>query len=68
MYVLRQMVEKRLDVQGSMALGLVDLEKTFDTVPEEMVMETLRWMGVPEAEIRMVEGMYEKTTARVMVG
>ena len=29
---------------------------------------TLRWMGVPEAEIRMVEGTYEKTTATVVVG
>ena len=47
MYVLRQMVEKRLEVQGSMALGFVDLEKAFDTVPREMVMATLRWMGVP---------------------
>ena len=26
MYVLRQMVEKRLEVQGSMARGFVDLE------------------------------------------
>ena len=31
-------------------------------------MATLRWMGVPEAEVRMVEGTYEKTTARVVVG
>ena len=68
MYVLRQMVEKRLEVQGSMALGFVDLEKAFDTVPREMVMATLLWMGVPEAEVRMVEGTYEKTTARVVVG
>ena len=68
MYVLRQMVEKRLEVQGSMALGFVDLEKAFDTVPREMVMATLRWMGVPEAEVRMVEGTYEKTTARVVMG
>ena len=67
MYVLRQMVEKRLEVQGSMALGFVDLEKAFDTVPREMVMATLRWMGIPEAEVRMVEGKYEKTTARVVV-
>ena len=29
---------------------------------------TERWMGVPEAELRIVEGMYEKTTARVVVG
>ena len=63
-----QMVEKRLEVQGSMALGFVDLEKAFDTVPREMVMATLRWMGIPEAEVRMVEGTYEKTTARMVVG
>ena len=68
MHVPRQMVEKRLEVQGSMALGFVDLEKAFDTVPREMVMATLRWMGVPEAEVRRVEGTYEKTTARVVVG
>ena len=68
MYVLRQMVEKRLEVQGSMALGFVDLEKAFDTVPREMAMATLRRMGVPEAEVRMIEGTYEKTTARVVVG
>ena len=55
-------------VQGSMSLGLVDLEKAFDTVPREMVLATLRWMGVPEAELMMVEAMYEKTTARVVVG
>ena len=31
-------------------------------------MATLRWMGVPEAEVMMVEGVYDKTTARVVVG
>ena len=67
MYVLRQMVEKILEIQGSMALGFVDLEKAFDTVPREMVMATLRWMGVPEAEVKVVEGMYDKTTAGVVV-
>ena len=61
MYVLRQMVEKRLEVQESMALVLIDLEKAFDTVPSEMVMATIRWMGVPDAEVRIVEGTYGKT-------
>ena len=68
MYVLRQMVKKRLEIQGSMAPGFVDLEKAIDTVPIEKAMATLRWMGVPEAELRMVESMYEMTTARVVVG
>ena len=54
MYVLRQMVEKRLELQGSLALVFVDLERAYDTVPREMVMATLRWMGVSEAEVRMV--------------
>ena len=31
-------------------------------------MATLQWMGVPEAEVMMVEGTYEKTTARGVVG
>ena len=60
-------MEKRLEVQGSMAMGFVDLEKAFDTVPRYMVIATPRWMRVPEAEVRMVEGMYEKTTAKVVV-
>ena len=68
MYVLRHMVGQRLEVHGSMALGYVDLEKAFDTVPREMVMSTLHWMVVPEAEVRMVEGTYGKTTARVVLG
>ena len=55
-------------IQGSMALGFVDLEKAFDTVPRAKVMATLRWMGVPEVEVRMVESTYEMTTARVVVG
>ena len=29
---------------------------------------TVRWMGVPEAEARMVEAMYERTKRRVVVG
>ena len=47
-------------MQWRMAVGFVDLEKAYDTVPREMVMATVRWMGVPEAEARMVEAMYER--------
>ena len=56
MYVLRQMVEKRLEVQDSLALGFVDLEIAFDIIPREVVIATLRWMGVPEADVRIVDG------------
>ena len=68
MFALRRMAEKRLEMQGRMAVGFVDLEKAYDTVPREMVMATVRWMGVPVAEARMVEVMYERTKERVVVG
>ena len=67
-FALRQLVEKRLEMQGHMALVFVDLEKAFDTVPRKMAMSTLRWMGSPESEVKMVEAMYENTTGRVVVG
>ena len=60
-------MEKRLEKQGHMALVFVDPEKTFDTVPRKMAMSTLRWMGAPESEVKMVEAMYENTEARVVV-
>ena len=66
MFSLRQLVEKRLERQGHMALAFVGLEKAFDTVPRKMAMATLRWMGAPE--VRMVEAMYENTKGRVVVG
>ena len=50
MFSLRQLVEKRKERQGHMALALVDLENAFDTVPRKMGMATLRWMGAPESE------------------
>ena len=30
-------------------------------------MGTLRWMGAPESEVKIVEAMYENTKARVVV-
>ena len=51
-----------------MALAFVDLEKAFDTVPREMTMATLRWMGAPESEVKMVEAMYENITGRIVLG
>ena len=68
MFMLRQLVEKRSEVLGEMALRFVDLEEAYNTVPREMVMATLRWMGVPEAEVRLVEGMYKGSKGRVLVG
>ena len=41
-FTLRQLVEKRLKVQGEVAWELMDLEKACGTVPREVVMGTRR--------------------------
>ena len=41
-FTLRQLVEKRLEGQEYMALGFIDLEKGYNTVPREMAISTLR--------------------------
>ena len=68
LFTLSQFVEKKLEKQGSMCIGYVDLEKAFDTVSREMVLATLRWLEVPDAEVRMVEATYEQTNGRVIIG
>ena len=68
MFTLWQLVEKKLEGQDDMVLGFSDLEKAYDTVSRDMAMATLRWMGVREAEVRMVEGTYEDTKGRVVCG
>ena len=37
MFKLRQLMEKRLEVQSEMALGFVDLKKAYDTVLREIL-------------------------------
>ena len=54
-------------VQAGMALRFVDVEKAYDTVLREMVMEILIRMGVPEAEAGLMEAMQEGMKERVLV-
>ena len=63
---LRQLVENQLEMQRRKAVGFVDQEKAYDTVPREMVTASVRWVVAPEAG--MVETMYERTKVRVIVG
>ena len=51
-----------------MAIRFMDLKKAFDTVPRGVVMATVRWVGMPEAEARIVERMYERAMGRVLIG
>ena len=51
-----------------MTIGLLNLEKAYGTIPMEIAMATLRWMGDLDAAVRMVDGTYEDTKSRVLCG
>ena len=65
MFMLRQLMEKRLDMQGEMVFGFVDLEKAYDTVPRDC--DGVRWMRVLEAEVKLLEGFDDGAKGRVWV-
>ena len=65
MFALRLQLEKKLE---DTAIRFIDLEKSYDTIPREMTIATLRCVEVPEAEDRMVEGTQEHTKSRVLHG
>ena len=39
-----------------MAIKFIDQEKAYAPIAREMMMGTLGWMGVPKAEVSVVEG------------
>ena len=51
-----------------MAITFIYLKKASATIPREMTVGTLSWMGVLEEEVRLVEGTYEDAKSRVLCG
>ena len=51
----------RRGFRKDVAFGFVDLEKAFDTMPRELAFTVMRWMEVGEAEVKMVEEMYNSS-------
>ena len=51
-----------------MTLGLIYLEKAYDTVPRETALGKLRSKGILEEEVKMAEGTNEKTKGKVVSG
>ena len=58
-----QAQKKMLYSQDNMVLGFVRIEKAFDTLTREMVLEP----GLLEAEAMMVEAMYDRMKGIVLI-
>ena len=53
-YVINQVVEK---------YAFIDYEKDFVTVETSIVMEALRKQGIEEIYVKILDGLYKKSTA-----
>ena len=67
-FILRRLQEEYLDNEKKLYMCFVDLEKTFDRVPTEVLEWAMRKRGIPEAMVRAVMNLYEGAKTRVRVG
>ena len=65
MFVIRQLLEKYLEVGKDVVLAFLDLEKANDKVPCSIIWPIMRWYGVPEKLIALVKAMYRDPITRV---
>ena len=66
-FILRQMQEKFIGKGKTLYFAFVDLEKTFDRVPREILWWALRTVGVEEWVVRVIQAMYMNARSRVRV-
>ena len=67
-FILRQLQEKHLVAGKPLYLAFIDLEKTFDRVPREVIWWNMRKMKIDEWLVRIVQSMYKEVRSRVRVG
>ena len=69
-FIVRQLVDKRIEENLAEFCGFVDLEKAYDRVPREILCWCLRRKGVSEKLVRMVMKTYQdcKTAVRTIEG
>ena len=69
-FIVRQLVEKRIEGDLAVFCGFVALEKAYDRVPREVLCWCLRRKGVSEKLVRMVMETYQdcKTAVRTIDG
>ena len=63
-FIVRQLHEKYLAKNKELWMAFVDLEKAFDRVPREVIWWALRYLGVDEWIVSVIEAMYEDASTK----
>lgn len=67
-FVLRQVIEKRSARNWDTHLLFIDLEKAYDNVPLNKLMDTLDAAGIGKRYIRAINNIYEHTKGVIKLG
>ena len=46
---------------------LLDFKAAFPSVEREFMIESLRWLGMPERQIKFIEVLYDRTMVKIRV-
>ena len=64
-HFLRQLIEKYREQKQDLHMVFIDLEKTYDRVPREIIWRILEKRGVSVTYIELIKDMYEDVMTRV---
>ena len=64
-FIVRQIVEKRIEGNLSVFCGFVHLKKEYNRVPREVMYSCLRRRGIPEKLVRLVMETYKESKTAV---
>ena len=60
-FTLRNIIEKSLELQNPVYLHFVDFQKAFDSIHRETMWKIVKFYGVPEKIIRVLQSLYDNT-------
>lgn len=66
-YILRDLIEKRMATGEEMILAFIDLQAAFDTVQRSVIKECLNKLEVPAKLINLTNSVYKNAKARIQV-
>ena len=66
-FTLRRIIEISKEFQKKLAIHFIDFKKAFDSVNREAMWKILRYYGIPEKIIRMVQAFYSNCQCRIQL-
>ncbi|XP_044749742.1 uncharacterized protein LOC123310342 [Coccinella septempunctata] len=68
LFILQQLAEKKISTGGEIHMAFIDLEKAYDTIPQQKLWEALKSLEVDKQMLLVIQELYRHNTAYVKMG